>query len=319
MPYLPWIPAAEADLSPEERSFEALLSAAPLPDEAPADSQLLADLVSALTAPAADAELAGFCQARAAYTTQLTPGFSGRSLRWRPPMLDHLPSPKIAAALAAGVLSLGGLSAAAYAGALPETAQNIAHQIIGAPATHPGKGGSHAPEQAGAPTSTPAGPDATGAAAFGLCTAYQHSQGGDGSAAFENLAAAAGGADKIDAYCATIAQPGSAAHATGKPSATPSHAVGVPSSLPAHPTGKPSTLPAHPTGKPSSLPAHPTGQPSTVPAHPTGKPSTLPAHPTGKPSSLPAHPTGQPSTVPAHPTGKPSTVPAGPTSRPAGP
>ncbi|HEX8093731.1 hypothetical protein, partial [Jatrophihabitans sp.] len=268
--------------------------------EAPADSRLLADLMSALTAPTAAGELAGFAEARAAYTTRFAPGSHGRALQRRPPMRHSLLSPKIAAALATGVLSLGGLGAAAYAGALPDTAQDVAHHVIGAPATHPGKGSSHAPEQAGAPTSSPAGPDATGPAAFGLCTAYAHANGqsAEGSVAFANLATAAGGADKVEAYCATIVHPGSAAA---------SHATGAPSTVPAHPTGQPSTVPAHPTGQPSTLPAHPTGQPSTLPAHPTGQPSTLPAHPTGKPSTLPAHPTGKPSTVPAptgHPTGR---------------
>jgi len=301
MSYLSWIPAAEADLFPEERSFDALLSGAPLPPEAPADSRLLGDLMSALTAPAAAEELAGFAGARAAYTARRAPGFHGTSLRWRPPMLDRLPSSKIAAALATGVLSLGGLSAAAYAGALPDSAQDVAHHMIGAPATHPGKGGSLSPEEAGAPTSTPVGPDATGVAAFGLCTAYAHANGhaAERSVAFANLATAAGGADQIAAYCATIAHPGSSASQTGAPSAAPSFALGAPSTLPGHATGRPSTLPAHPTGKPSTLP----GKPSTLPAQPTGKPSTLPAHPTGKPSTVPPpHPTGKPST--AHSTGR---------------
>jgi len=305
MPYLPWKPGA-ADPS-EERSFEALLSGTPLPDDAPADSRLLADLMSALTGPPAADELAGFARVGAAYAALCPPGRHGSALRRRSPMLDRLLSPKIAASVAAGVLGLGGLGTAAYAGALPDTAQDIAHHVIGAPGAHPGKGGSHAP--AGAPSSAPAGPDATGAAAFGLCTAYQHSEAGDKSVAFGNLAAAAGGADKIDAYCATIAHPGSSAasSAPGTPSATPSQAVGAPSAAPSHPTGQPSSVPPHPTGQPSTLPAHPTGQPSSVPPHPTGQPSTLPAHPTGQPSS-----------VPAHPTGKPSTVPAGPTSHPTG-
>ena len=301
MPYLPWN-RPEAGLS-EDRSYEALLSGAPLPDEAPADSRLLADLVSALSAPPAAGELDGFSEARAAYTAQFAPRRHGRALRWRPPMLDtpklstpklDTPklSPKIAASLLAGVLGLGGLGAAAYAGALPDAAQNAAHRMIGAPAAHPAEPAGHRQAETGAPSSTPAGPDAAGGAAFGLCTAYQHADGdaAEGSVALENLATAAGGADKVEAYCAGITRPGS-------PTAT--HAVGRPSTVPA---GPPSTVPAHPTGKPSTVPA---GPPSTVPAHPTGKPSTVPA--------------GPPSTVPAHPTGKPSTVPAGPpTSRPTG-
>jgi hypothetical protein len=63
---------------------------------------------------------------------------------------------------------------------------------------------------------------------------------------------AAGGADRVTAFCAT---------ATAGPT-------------PAHPTGKPTNLPtpSHPTGKPTNLP---------TPSHPTGKPTTAPAK--GKP------------------------------------
>ena len=302
MPYLPWN-RPEAGLT-EDRSYEALLSGAPLPDDAPSDSRLLADLVGALTAPTAAEELAGFSRVRAAYTAQFAPRRHGTALRWRLSVLDNPKlSPKLAAPLIAGVLGLGGLGAAAYAGALPDPAQNAAHRIIGAPAAHPSKADGHRQAETGASSSTPAGPDATGAAAFGLCTAYEHAQPSDQAAAFASLATAAGAAG-IDAYCAAITPPGSAAatHPVGKPSAVPSHPTGKPSWVPAHPTGQPSTVPA---GPPSSLPAHPTGQPSTLPAHPTGQPSTVPA---GPPSSLPAHPTGKPSTVPAGP----------PTSRPTG-
>ncbi|HEV2886547.1 MAG TPA: hypothetical protein VGX49_06530 [Jatrophihabitans sp.] len=288
MPNPPWTHPATG-LNFEERSFEALLSGAPLPAAAPAGSQFLADVMDALSAPTTGDELAGFATARAAYLTQFgTLPRHGRALRRRPAMPNTLFNPKIATAVAAGVLGLGGLSAAAYAGALPDTAQDVAHHVIGAPATHPGKGAGHAPKQAGTPTSTPVGPDATGPAAFGLCMAYAHGDGeaAGGSVAFTNLATAAGGADKIEAYCATIPHPGKAGA---------SHAVGKPSTLPSHPVGKPSTLPSHPVGPPSSLPSHPTGPPSSLPAHPTGPPSTLPAHPTGKPSTVPAptsHPTG---------------------------
>ena len=100
--------------------------------------------------------------------------------------------------------------------------------------------------------STAVGPDATGPAAFGLCTAWGHVQ-TEGqvavrSVAFRNLATAAGGADKITAYCATVLRPGTSL--TGKPAT--------------HSSDKPAT---HPTGKSSS---HPTGKPAT---HPGGNPS----------------------------------------------
>jgi hypothetical protein len=155
------------------------------------------------------------------------------------------------AALAAAA-ALGGAAAAAYAGVLPAPAQQFAHHAIGAPSPKP----SHGPgaKQAAAP-----GPDATGPAAFGLCTAYAHAK-AHGTAtgqavAFRNLAAAAGGPANIAAYCAAVPRPGHpqpgqpASVSSGKPA---SH----PTSLPApHATGKPSRAPAaHAPGKPTALP-----------------------------------------------------------------
>ncbi len=161
-------------------------------------------------------------------------------------MLTSLLSVKLAAAAAVAV---GATATAAYAGALPASMQNLAHDTIGAPPAHSGA--------SPASSATPVGPDASGHAAYGLCTAYAHLK-ANGSAsqkavAFRNLATAAGGAANVTAYCAGVAHPG----------ATPS---GKPAS---HPTGKPATVPSqapasHPTSKPAS---HPTGKPSS---HPTG-------------------------------------------------
>jgi hypothetical protein len=58
------------------------------------------------------------------------------------------------------------------------------------------------------PDSTPAGPDATGAAAFGLCNAY--SQGGlknPKSTAYQALVKAAGSESSVAAYCETVVAP----------------------------------------------------------------------------------------------------------------
>lgn len=172
-------------------------------------------------------------------------------------MLSSLLSAKAAAAAVAAV-ALGGAASAAYAGALPAPAQKLAHDTIGAPSPHPsGSPGAHA---------TPVGPDATGPAAFGLCTAYKHAMvhgtAAQKSVAFRNLAAAAGGSANVTAYCATVAHPG----ASGKPASLPSM---VPTS---HPSGQPSS---HPGGQPSSLPT------GAVPSHPSGQPSSQPtAHST---------------------------------------
>jgi hypothetical protein len=108
------------------------------------------------------------------------------------------------------------------------------------------------------------GPDATGPDAYGLCTAWtQHQSTGtstsgkaDDSVAFKNLAAAAGGSDKVAAYCATILQQRSTSHPSDKASALPTQAATD------HPAGKLSTLPTqastdHPTGKPGTLPTKP--------------------------------------------------------------
>jgi hypothetical protein len=96
---------------------------------------------------------------------------------------------------------------------------------------------------------------------FGLCTAWTaHQANGetangkaDDAVAFKNLAAAAGGADKIAAYCATILQPPSPTVVIAQATAEQT------TSSTSHPTGKPSSLPAkanttHPTGKPVTLP-----------------------------------------------------------------
>lgn len=145
-------------------------------------------------------------------------------------MLGTLLTTKLATALAAGAVGLGGAAAAAYTGSLPTTLQNAAHDTIGAPKAH--HNGS----------ATPVGPDATGHAAYGLCTAFDkvkvHGKAKEKSVAYRNLVTAAGGADKVAAYCASVPKPGET------PSTAPSQ----------HPTGKPSSLPTHPTGKPATNP-----------------------------------------------------------------
>jgi hypothetical protein len=64
------------------------------------------------------------------------------------------------------------------------------------------------------------GPDASDAARAGLCQAWQAGQGADNgrraeSVAFQALAAAAGGVDKIAAFCQTTAAGGAGTHAPG--------------------------------------------------------------------------------------------------------
>ena len=228
-----------------DEHLEAMLSGQPLPQDANAELRGVFQLLATLReAPMDQIERRG--QAEALNAFHQTFDGSDLSRRRRPATLRALLSARVGAALAVGAVGFGSISAAAYTGVLPEGLQDLAHATLGAPAAHhddlaaPDDHGKGADRTAGSPaTKAAVGPDATGLAAFGLCTAWEHAktngQATDKSIAFRNLATAAGGADNVIRYCAKIPHPG--ATATGKPSS--------------HPTGKPSS---HQTGKPTSLP-----------------------------------------------------------------
>jgi len=247
MAIFPW--PARGDVPPAgDPAYDALLTGKLLPEDAAEGLRPVAEAIAALNAAASASELAAAASALAEF--RRAAGLSAepaRSPRRRHPMLKSLLSAKLAAAAAAAVVSVGGVAAAAYAGALPASVQKIAHDTLGAPAPHSSARPSH-------PT-TPAGPDAAGRAAYGLCTAYAHLK-TDGSArqkavAFRNLATAAGGAANVAAYCAKVAHPGPTL--SGKPS---SRATGKSTSHPnptTHPTGEPARHP-NPTGRPTAKP-----------------------------------------------------------------
>jgi len=246
MPNFPWSGRREAaPLS--DAALAALLAGADLPTDAPAELREVAEALAALTGSPAGDELAGEAVALAAFRDRLGMPSPVPLRRRRPPLLAPVLSAR-AAAIAVTVLALGGLATAAYADALPAPAQQFAHSVIGAPAAHP----TATDHPAG--SASPVGPDATGHPASGLCTAWSHAKAHgthkQQAVAFENLAAAAGGAANVTAFCAEVPRPGSTVQPTGGPAAhpTPSH----PGRPTAHPTGKPSP---HPT------PSHPTGQP----------------------------------------------------------
>jgi hypothetical protein len=256
MPNIPGSPRADVPELPDG-ALEALLTGDLTTDEACAGLQPAAALLAALNAAPHDGELAGHARVLAEFRRRGLPVYARRSARRRRRSLTSLTA-KAAAAAAAAATALGGVAAAAYTGALPAPAQQFAHGMIGAPSPSPSPSASpgHRP---GTPQATPArtgaaGPDATGPAAFGLCTAYAHAK-GHGTAsqkavAFRNLAAAAGGAAKFAAYCAAVPHPGSSQ--PGQPAPAPAHPAGHPSS---HATGKPSSHPTpHATGRPSHAP-----------------------------------------------------------------
>jgi hypothetical protein len=143
---------------------------------------------------------------------------------------------KIAAGvLAGGTLAAGGTAAAAYTGTLPAPLQQSAHTTIGAPAaadaagaatthkadaageasTHKagtGRPGTASKPDDGAPSphqgATPVGPDATGPAAYGLCTAFTNGGLDASSTAYQSLSTAANGNGNIASYCDSVAAPG---------------------------------------------------------------------------------------------------------------
>lgn len=130
------------------------------------------------------------------------------------------------AALLAGFTGLLGARAAATVGGialgLGATAL-VASVSLSPTATSPrpltpaGASSSATPTGSATPSTKPSdrgvGPDATGPAAHGLCTAWaNHAAKGDSPALdtppMRNLAEAAGGAGKVAAYCATVEHPG---------------------------------------------------------------------------------------------------------------
>ncbi len=197
-------------------------------------------------------------------------------------LLSTLLASKAAIAVGSAVVVLGGGTAAVAAvHVLPAALDHASDVTVGASgsttgAAEPGDDGSsstgassssgsssetststQSAEPAATPSTTDRGPDATGPAAFGLCTAYSHGGLPPQSVAYQALARAAA-PGTVEEYCATVKHPG------GKPAPTTSAS----SSTKHH--GKPSTVPSPGTthgrsgshSKPSGAP----GRPSTAPA-----------------------------------------------------
>ncbi|HEY4465667.1 MAG TPA: hypothetical protein VGN41_23610 [Streptosporangiaceae bacterium] len=303
MPLYPW--SSRGDVPPVgDPAFDALLAGKVRPEDAADGLRPVVEALAALTAAPVTSELAAEASARAVFSAAGRIGEPARSRPGRRRLLTSLLSVKLAAAAA---VALGSAAAAAYTGALPAPVQRFAHDTVGAPSAH------LAAHPQPAASVGPVGPDATGHAAHGLCTAYSqlqaHGNADQKAVAFRNLATAAGGAARVTAYCARITHPGTA------PSANPAtHPKGKPS---AHPEAKPSAdgngnssshgngtgnsssnggSSSHSNGNGNSS-SHANGNasshgPSNSSTDPIGEPSTLP-------SSVPASPSvGQPTATP---------------------
>jgi hypothetical protein len=270
MPEFP-LPRHARDQSVPGVALDRLLAGDFATERAIPEVQALADLLSTAAGPASDRELAGQAAAVAAFARErdLSGHRHPAAAARRRSMLATFLGTKLAAAAAAGAIGFGGLAAAAYAGALPEPIQDFAHQTVGAPAAtahhDPGNQSSaHRPSDASEHTkagqsSGPVGPDATGSARYGLCTAFAQEKAENGqvdtrSVAYRALVEAAGGADNIDQFCAGVAAPGEGSGSAGVPSsdAASEHATAAPTDMPS----QAATTPQHPTGKPTELPSH---------------------------------------------------------------
>jgi len=167
---------------------------------------------------------------------------------------------RAAAAALVAVLSIGGIAAAAT-GLLPDQASPAANQAAASAAAEvaaQGLGKAAAADLGGAAQTESAGdqgrasavgPDASGAARAGLCRAWQAGQGADHgqraeSVAFQALVEAAGGADKVAAYCQDVAA-GSSADAHRQNPGSPRSAPAPPTSV-SPPSSGPPTDPGPP-------------------------------------------------------------------------
>ena len=212
--------------------LERLLDGRVNPASVPAGYGQVAKLLASAAAPAAPEELAGEQAVMAQYAAVM------RSTPWTlVPGRTAVPSKvftmKAAAAALVAVLSIGGVAAAA-GGLLPDQASppatgqapatsgaDVVAQGLGK-ATAASLSGSAEAGSAADSQAWPAVPDASGAARAGLCQAWQGGQGADNNGsrmdavAFQALVKAAGGADKVAAYCQDMA-----AGASGRSPASP--------------------------------------------------------------------------------------------------
>jgi hypothetical protein len=212
------------------------------PGDAPAGCAAVARLLAAATAPPSADELAGEQAAVAEFAA------TARSHPPTPaPRRAAMPRKrfgvKAAVVAVAAVLTIGGVAAAAT-GVLPGSAHRATD-----PASASSRGrsaadtrqGTTGPDASGPASSATTrqrgaaiGPDASGPARHGLCRAWLAGNGGqhgkkDDSTAFRALARAAGGADKIAAYCRAGSAGRSAGHGRQDPPPTTNPAADPPS------------------------------------------------------------------------------------------
>lgn len=230
---------------PDRNAAEQLLrggSAGRPADSLATDDPLACLLAVAAAAPAHDRELAGEAEAVMAFRRAL----SGPAPQPRRPLMSATKLFVAKAVLAAVVVSGGGVALAAATGHVPSN-------LTGTPAAASSAASATVmPSANGKPATHPA--SSPSPSLRGLCQAYTAHVGSSpgkalDSPAFSALITAAGGKNKVAAFCGSMlsAQPGNrpTAHPGGKPSPLP-----TPENT-THSTGKPT---GHPTGPPTSHP-----------------------------------------------------------------
>ena len=150
--------------------LDMILDRRPLPPDAPPGMHALASKLVGLAAAPGVGQLPGEAAALAAFvrsgsptsTLTLVGESAGRHRRHRL-MAGRA---RLTAAAAVVVVGLSGTAAAAYAGVLPASVQNLAHRVIDAPAAQHAvdHGRQHRPGQPGYPGTTPSSPSAHGSA-----------------------------------------------------------------------------------------------------------------------------------------------------------
>jgi hypothetical protein len=257
-----------------------------------ANAQALARLLSAAAAPPRPHELRGYESARRAYEIAGSAGSAGAAplRRGIAVPLRRMVGVKLAAV--AGALTVTGVAVAAEADVLPSPIQRAAHQMLGgvgvpdpdtqsrsgqpmasdtssaSGSTRPGTTGPSGSADGGrttggvlpgTPTGTAQGPgqsSTVSADVLALCQAYAAQQDGQGGSLSghdrHQLETLAGGADKVDGFCAMVL-------ATGPSASTPQPTGG--------PVSTPTPDPSH-DHKPQGTTSGPGSDPSTSTSDP---------------------------------------------------
>ena len=209
-----------ADPELDEHLLDTILAGQHLVPDAPVQAHVVAEMLASLVGPAGPGELGGEAAARAAFAhaasiAGISPA-ARRPARRKPSWRAAPIKGRLAGVLVAAMVGLGG-TAAAYAGVLPSPIQNLAHHVIGAPASHRASADARDRRQA----------------SHRLCLSYEraktHHDAGALASAAHRLAIVAGNPGKIDAYCAAVVRSAAAApsaHPAGRHGPHPGKAHG---------------------------------------------------------------------------------------------